>query len=177
MSSWARAASWIFALNRRVGEWVSYLNMVITLIVVWEVLCRYVLRSPTTWAMEANQYLLAALALLAGGYALLDDRHVRVDILHRRFPPRAQAGVEILTVAVLLVLCTILVWHGTEFALDALRKGKRSMTLLEFPLFPSMALVPLGGILLGLQGLAKLMENVLFLNGRAAQIGPRPAGH
>jgi TRAP-type mannitol/chloroaromatic compound transport system permease small subunit len=177
MSSWVRVASGVSILNRRVGEWVSYLNMVIMLIVVWEVFCRYVIESPTTWAMEMNQYFLAALALLAGGYALLDDRHVRVDILYRRFSPKAQAWVEILTVLVLVAFCAILVWHGTEFALDALRKGKRSMTLLEFPLFPSMALVPLGGILLALQGLAKLIQNAFFLAGRAIDIGGRPAGH
>ncbi len=153
----------ISRLNRQVGQWVGLLNLLIMAAVVWEVFCRYLLRSPTSWATEINQYLLAALALLAGGYALLEERHVRVDILYRRFSPGTRAAVDLFTSILVIFFCAVLLWHGSEFALDALRKGKRSMSLLELPLFPSMALVPLGGALLGLQAAAKLCQSILAI--------------
>lgn len=156
-------------LNRQAGQWVCFLNLLIMSAVVWEVFCRYLLRSPTSWAMEINQYLLAAVALLAGGYTLLEERHVRVDILYRRFSPRAKAVVEVLTGVMVLALCAVLLWHGSEFALDALRKGKRSMSLLELPLFPSMALVPLGALLLGLQAGVKMCQGIWLIMGRKLQ--------
>lgn len=169
-----RGISW---LNRELGQWVSFLNLLIMGAVVWEVFCRYLLRSPTSWAMEINQYLLAALALLAGGYALLDERHVRVDMLYRRFPPRAKAAVEVFSGLLILLLCAVLMYHGSEFALDALRKGKRSMSLLELPLFPSMALVPLGGFLLALQAAVKSCVGVLVIMGRRSQSEENPSAH
>lgn len=168
---------WISRLSKRVGHLVSFLNLVIMAVVVWEVFCRYLLRSPTAWAMEMNQYFLAALSLLAGGYALSDDRHVRVDVLYRRFSPRARAWVDLVTGVLILALCAVLVWHGSEFALDALKKGKRSMSLLEVPLFPSMALVPLGAMLLGLQALAKMAMALMLLKGRIQESGIYPMGH
>ncbi|MGQ9859308.1 MAG: TRAP transporter small permease subunit [Thermodesulfobacteriota bacterium] len=155
----------ISRLNGLVGTLVSFLNLAIMSIVVWEVFCRYLLRSPTTWAMEMNQYLLAALALLAGGYALVEDRHVRVDVVYRRLSAKRQASVDVVSSVLVILFCAVLLWHGSEFALDALRKGKRSMSLLELPLFPSMALVPLGGMLLGLQALAKLSQALMALLG------------
>lgn len=169
-----RRISW---LNAQVGQWVSYLNLLIMGIVVWEVFCRYLLRSPTSWAMEINQYLLAALALLAGGYTLLEERHVRVDMLHRRLPPKARAAVEVFSGLLILLLCAVLLWHGSEFAWDALRKGKRSMSLLEFPLFPSMALVPLGAFLLGLQAAVKSCQGILVILGRGLDPIDTPSAH
>lgn len=162
------------ALNRWAGGVVSFLNLVIMATVVWEVFCRYILRSPTIWAMEINQYLLAALALLAGGYTLVEDRHVRVDVIYRRLSPRARATVEILSALLALVLCCVLIWYGSEFALDALRKNKRSMSLLEAPLFPSMALVPMGAALLGLQAVAVLVRACALLMGKRFPWGSAP---
>lgn len=171
------AAGRISWLNAWLGQWVSFLNLVIMAAVVWEVFCRYLLRSPTTWAMEMNQYFLAALALLAGGYALLDDRHVRVDMVYRRLSPKGRAWVEVLSGILVLALCTVLVWHGSEFALDALRKGKRSMSMLELPLFPSMALVPLGGVLLGLQAWARMFMAAMVIAGRRPDLEAKSQAH
>lgn len=167
----------IYWLNRWAGQLVSFLNLVVMGAVVWEVFCRYLLRSPTTWAMEMNQYFLAALALLAGGYALLDDRHVRVDVLYRRFSPKTKAWIDIISGMLILGLCAVLIWHGSEFALDALRKGKRSMSLLEVPLFPSMALVPLGAMLLGLQALAKMAVAMMVIGGRMEALEKESSAH
>lgn len=172
-----RLVRFISRLNRELGQWVSFLNLLIMGAVVWEVFCRYLLRSPTSWAMEINQYLLAALALLAGGYALLDERHVRVDILYKRFSPKTRAAVEVFSEVLILLLCAVLLYHGSEFALDALKKGKRSMSLLELPLFPSMALVPLGGFFLGLQALAKSYLGVLVILGRSTELQESPSAH
>lgn len=172
-----KLVSGISRLNRDLGQWVSFLNLFIMGAVVWEVFCRYLLRAPTSWAMEINQYLLAALALLAGGYALLDERHVRVDILYRRLSSRAQAAVDVFSGLLILLLCAVLLYHGSEFALDALRKGKRSMSLLELPLFPSMALVPLGGFFLGLQAAAKSYMGILLIMGRKTEHEESPSAH
>ncbi len=167
----------ISRLNRELGYWVSFLNLVIMGVVVWEVFCRYLLRSPTSWAMEINQYLLAALALMAGGYALLDERHVRVDMLYRRLHPKGKAAVEVFSGMLILLLCAVLLYHGSEFALDALRKGKRSMSLLELPLFPSMALVPLGGFFLGLQAAVKSYLGILVITGHRSELEENNSVH
>ncbi len=58
---------------------------------------------------------------------------------------------------------TAIVWKGGEVCYDALIQGKRSQTIFAMPLFPSMVLVPIGAILIGLQSLARALRAVIQL--------------
>ena len=54
-------------------------------------------------------------------------------------------------------------WKGGEMTIEALLKGKKSMTILEFPLFPSLATVPVGAFLIFIQAGARIVLDVLTL--------------
>jgi TRAP-type mannitol/chloroaromatic compound transport system permease small subunit len=105
-----------------------------------------------------SQYLQAAVVLLGGGYCLITDGHVRVDILHGKFKPGAQKVVEILTFLVVLCFASAMIWQGAVVSYEAWVHDKRSMTILEFPLFPSMVLVPIGAVLLLLQSFGRALR-------------------
>ena len=134
---------------------------------MYEVVSRYFFNAPTRWSNEISQYLLAAVAMLGAGYCLVHDDHVRVDILHRNFGPKARAVIDILTFLLVLVFVSAIIWKGGELCWDALDHDKRSMTILELPLFPSMVMVPIGGILLGLQSLAHALRALFLLTGNS----------
>ena len=87
----------IDAVNDRVGKWVSFLGLFMMVIVVIEVVSRYIFNSPTIWATEMNEMLLCAYAALAGGYALLHEAHVSVEIFQERMRRRTQAVLNLLT--------------------------------------------------------------------------------
>lgn len=134
-----------------------------TATVCYEVLCRYFLNSPTDWANELNQYLLCGLSMLGGGYCLLQDQHVRVDVLYMHFSRRRRAWVELGTWWLVLLFCLVMLIWGGELTWEALVKNKRSMSLLEWPLYPSLAMVPLGAFLVLIQAVARLLGNLLIL--------------
>ena len=158
-----RICDFIDGLSTWVGKIASFIILILMAIIMFEVVSRYLFNAPTQWVNELSQYLLAGVVMLGGAYCLAEYEHVRVDILHRHFGPRLQAGIEILTCLLVLGFVSAIIWKGGEASFDALVHDRRSMTLLEMPLFPSMVLVPIGAALLGLQSIAGALRAILNL--------------
>lgn len=160
-----RFCDFIDRLNIWIGKTSSFLILILVAIIMFEVVSRYLFNSPTQWSNELSQYLLTGVVMLGGGYCLAEYEHVRVDILHRNFSDRFKAVIEIITFLLVLTFVSAIVWKGGQASWDALIHDKRSMTIMEMPLFPSMVLVPLGALLLGLQSLAGALRAILELSG------------
>src|SRR5678816_4626989 len=91
-----RISTWI-------GQSFSFLIVVLTLHVSWEVFSRYALDAPRSWAFDAMIMLYGTLFMMAGAYTLAKNGHVRGDVLYGFFPPRLQAGLD-LTLYILFFL-------------------------------------------------------------------------
>ena len=152
-------------VNIWVGKAASFLILVLIAVLMIEVLSRYLFDAPTKWSNEISQYLLVGVVMLGGGYCLSAGEHVRVDILYRNFLPKTRCVVEVLTFLMVLAFVVAIVWKGGEICYDALVQDKRSMTILELPLFPSMVLVPIGAFLLGMQSLGHVLASILEVAG------------
>jgi TRAP-type mannitol/chloroaromatic compound transport system permease small subunit len=81
----------IDAFQDRVGRAVSWLMFGMVLVVFTDVILRYVFNRSAVWAQELEWHLFGVVYLLAAGYTLLYDEHVRVDILYSRWPARKKA--------------------------------------------------------------------------------------
>lgn len=154
----------IDAVNNLFGNITAWTVILMMIIVVYEVVSRYVFSAPTRWSMEIIQYTFCIASLWAGGYCLLKDKHVRVDILYPKFSSRTQAKVEMITLMFPLVFCAVLVWMGTDEFLASLAENTRS-EVMAFPMWPIRLVVPIGGFLLGIQILARYLRNVFLLFG------------
>ena len=150
-------------LNLVMGYISAPLIGVVALITLYEVMVRYFFHDPTSWAQEVCEYVLCALVMLGAGYTLRHYGHTRVDIVHSRLSPTAKAWVEIFTGLFLLVLTMPIIWIGTGIAVESFVVHELAATAAELPLWPSKATVPLGALLLLLQGISNAMENIHFL--------------
>jgi TRAP-type mannitol/chloroaromatic compound transport system permease small subunit len=81
----------IDAVQDRFGRGVSWLTVVMVVVVFGDVISRYALRVTYVAVQELEWYLFGTLYLLAAGYTLLFDEHVRVDIVYSKLPPRRKA--------------------------------------------------------------------------------------
>lgn len=121
------------------------------LMLFYEVVCRYFLRSPTIWAQEMSIYLFMWTMLAGGAYTLEKGKHVRIDLLVEHFPVRVQRFLEMITSVAALVYCAIITWQAYEMIEASIRLKKLSATPLRVPMWiPQMALF-LGFALLTLQ--------------------------
>lgn len=142
------------------GKTVSWLIFPICAVVLSETILRYGFDRPTIWAHEAGQMLFGALIILGIAWVHRYDEHVNMDVIYKRFPVRMQAIVSLLTSILFFLVCASMVWKGGEFAWNSLLDLERSSTSpWHPPLYPLKLTIPLAGLLLLLQGVAKFIRD------------------
>ena len=148
-------------VNERVGKLLSYFLFLFFALLFMEVILRYFFNSPTVWANELAQMLFGAYAILAGGYIMLTGGHVNVDILYSRLSQKTRAILDIFTSVLFFLFCGMLLIYGGSLAWDSLSRFEHSQSAWNPPLYPAKLMIPLAALLLMLQGLAKLIRDIL----------------
>ena len=143
----------IDSINEGVGRIIKYGIILITGIVFGEVIARYVFNNPSVWASETTELLFGFYVLLAGGYCILHDRFVKVDIFYVRWPARTRAIVSSITHLVVFLFCAMLFWYGATLGWKALLMGQTSGTQWNPTIWPYKMMLPVGFILVLLQSL------------------------
>ena len=146
-------------LNDQVGKIVSMLIIFMVLILVYEVVLRYIFNSPTLWAHETSEYFFGVHFFLGGAYALRHAAHVNVEVIYSRFSPRVRAILDIITSVFFFLICAVLLWKGGAMAWTSLMKLEHTNTVWAPPLYPLKMMVPIGAFLILLQGLAKFIRD------------------
>ena len=150
-------------INDWVGKVLSFGVLVMFVLVITEVVRRYFFNYPSVWGNELTQLIFGMYAVLSGGYILRWDGHVNVDLVYNRFSPKVKAIMDIITFFVFLLFCGMLLVYGGSLAWESLTTLEHSQSAWNPPLYPFKIMIPLGAILLLLQGFAKLIRNILTL--------------
>ena len=171
MEFFLRLSRLIDALNERVGKAVYWLVLAMVLISAGNAIIRKVFSMSSNAWLELQWYLFSAVFLLASGYTLLRNEHVRIDILAGRLSPKAQAGIEVMGTLLFLlpmtVMLTILSWpYFVRSYVDHEVSGSAGGLVLWY----ARILLPAGFLLLSLQGVSELIKRVAFIAGK----GPDP---
>jgi TRAP-type mannitol/chloroaromatic compound transport system permease small subunit len=142
-----RISTWI-------GQAFSFLILVLTAHVSWEVFSRYALDNPRAWAFDAMIMLYGTLFMMAGAYTLSKNGHVRGDVLYGFFPPRTQATIDLILYIVFFVPGVFaLTYAGYYYAADSWHILERSNITSEGPpIYPFKTVIPFAGGILFVQG-------------------------
>jgi len=116
--------------------------------------------------LEIQWYLFAAVFLLAAGYTMLRQEHVKIDVISGRLSKRAQIWIDIFGLAVfvlpLVVNVVRLSWPLVVNAYVNQEYSQNAGGLIRWPVF---AMLPLGFLLLGMQAISELIKRIAFLRG------------
>jgi TRAP-type mannitol/chloroaromatic compound transport system permease small subunit len=153
-------------LNEFIGRWVAWLVLAAVLISAGNAAVRKAFDTSSNAFLEIQWYLFAAVFLLAAGYTLLRQEHVKIDVVLHRFSRPTQVKVEIFGIVAFLfpfVFAVInLVWPLVARAYLSGEMSSNAGGLIRWPVF---ALLPTGFALLGLQGVSELIKRIAFLQG------------
>ena len=147
-------------MNELIGKAISYLILVLVGVIVYEIVARYFFNSPTIWAHEISQMVYGAYVILLGGYLQQRNGHVNVDILYLRFKPRTRAIIDLFTWLLFFAFCGVILVKGGEMAWDSFLYRETDSTVFAPPIYPLKMLIPLGGLLLLLQGLVRYIGDL-----------------
>ena len=149
-----------------VGHAFSWLIIVLTLQVSWEVFSRYALDAPHAWAFDVMIMFYGTLFMMAGAYTLSVNGHVRGDVLYGFFSPRVQASLD-LTLYILFFIPGVvaLVWAGYYYAADSWRIDEHSNVTAEGPpIYPFKTVIPFAGAILLAQGIVEIVRCIICIN-------------
>jgi TRAP-type mannitol/chloroaromatic compound transport system permease small subunit len=159
---------WIDNLNAWVGQMVAWVTLGLVLVVFTDVVMRYAFRTSFVFTQELEWHLFAFIFLIGGGYTLLQDGHVRVDIIYQKLGFKARAWVNLLGVLLLLIPgCLLIIMTSWSFVYKSWLIAEGSPDPGGIPLrFLLKACIPVGFILLLLQGLLLGMHSIVQIAGR-----------
>jgi TRAP-type mannitol/chloroaromatic compound transport system permease small subunit len=162
----SRGVDW---LNGQIGKYVIWLILASTVISGVNAAVRKIFNTSSNAWLEIQWYLFAAAFLVAAGYTLLNQEHVKIDVVSGRLSKRAQIWIDIIGFAFFLMpVCLVVLWYGIPFFLQGFRSGEMSNNAGGLIRWPVYLMMPLGFGLLMLQGLSEFIKRVAFLQGRIA---------
>jgi TRAP-type mannitol/chloroaromatic compound transport system permease small subunit len=151
---------YVDAINSWVGRVIGFAVIPITVIATIEVVLRYIFNRPTIWAWEINIQLMASMAILGAGYALLHGAHVKMDVFVERFSPRTRALIDLTTAVLFFFICVIIIYESAIMAWRAIEIREIFPSPLASPVYIFKSLLPFGAFLLLLQGIAKFIRDL-----------------
>jgi TRAP-type mannitol/chloroaromatic compound transport system permease small subunit len=156
----------IDALTERIGTFVIWLVLVATLISAGNALARWAFGTSSNAWLEVQWYLFGALFLLAAGYTLKHNGHVRIDIFYGRLSAKGQAWIDLIGgLLFLLPMAGLLAWLAWPMFVDAWTTQEMSPDAGGLLRWPVKLLLPLGFGLLALQGVAEIIKRIGVLTG------------
>src|SRR5210317_2112305 len=132
------------AINTVVGTIAMYLVFAMIGILLYEPIARNLFGISSIWAVEMAQFTMAAYYLLGGGYSMILEGHVRMDLLYGRWSLKTRAVMDMIT-AVVLIFYLVLLLYGAISSLEyALRYGQVNYTSWAPPLAPIKVIMTIG---------------------------------
>jgi len=156
----------IDAFSEWMGRWVAWLVLFAVLISAGNATMRKAFNMSSNGFLEIQWYLFAAVFLLASGYTLLRQEHVKIDVVSGRFSKRTQIWIDIIGICLFLLPFTFMITKlAMPLVINAYVTGEVSSNAGGLIRWPVFALLPLGMVTLAMQAVSELIKRIAFLQG------------
>ncbi len=153
------------AIVRRIAETTAWLNVALIGVILLQVVMRYGFNRGQVPLEELMWHLYAIAFMFGMAYAITNDSHIRVDIVHMALPKRAQHVFEILGIALLLMpFLWIIFDHSLDWVIQSYKVSESSSSPTGLPYrWIIKAVVPVTMVLLFIAAIARLIQEVSLL--------------
>ncbi len=166
MPALLRLSRLIDRFSEFVGRWLAWLVLFAVLISAANAVSRKAFNISSNAFLEIQWYLFAAVFLLAAGYTLLRQEHVKIDVVSGRFSKRTQIWIEIVGIVCFLLPFTVVITKLVlPLVINAFVTNEMSSNAGGLIRWPVFAMLPLGLMLLALQAVSELIKRIAFLQG------------
>lgn len=160
-----RLARAITRMNIWIAKTAAWLVVPMFLLLMADVIMRYVVGSAAIWTAEFAQLIFGVYAVIAGGYLLVERAHVNVDIVYGNLSQRRKAAIDLATSLLLFLFLAVLIWQGTDMAWESAAKLETSNSIWYPHIWPVKIAIPVAGVLLLLQAFVRLASDIRTVAG------------
>ena len=127
------------------------LLLLVTILVSYTVVVRYIGLKPPVWVLQYVEYALLWTTFLGAGWLLREKGHIYIDTLTNRLPSGIRGVLDVIVNILGCVVCLVIVWFGTARTIDIINRGIVDVKGVSVPMYPIFVIIPVGGLLLLLQ--------------------------
>jgi TRAP-type mannitol/chloroaromatic compound transport system permease small subunit len=156
----------IDAINTWIGRHVAWLILVAVLVSAANATVRKVFDTSSNSWLELQWVLFSVVFLLCSPWTLLNNEHIRIDIVNNLLPKWLRSTIDLVGHALfLLPLCIIVVWTSVPFFLRSYRINEQSWNAGGLPQWPAKSLIMIGFAMLLVQGGSELIKRLAVMRG------------
>lgn len=172
MSGLLALARGIDRMNTVIGRAVSWLILIAVLVSAGNAIIRKVLNTSSNAWLELQWYLYGGAFLGASAWTLLENEHIRIDILYTRWSRRTQLWIDLIGhVFFLTPFLLISIWFMVPWVRNSIRSGEHSMNWGGLQLWPAKLTLLVGFSLLLAQAVSEIIKKIAVMGGHLPDSG------
>tara|TARA_B100001540_G_scaffold82025_1_gene73664 strand:- start:437 stop:946 length:510 start_codon:yes stop_codon:yes gene_type:complete len=147
-------------ISLKTGRATMYLVFVMMFILILSFVTRNIINIPLIWIIEMAQFVMTGYYLLGGGYSMLTDDHVRMDLIYSKLKDKTKALLDSLT-SVFLIFYLLVLFYGSISSLTyTIETNQRLFTAWAPYVWPIKSIMTFGIGLMLLQSIAIFFKDI-----------------
>lgn len=156
----------IDAMNRWVGRIAAWAIVIAILVSAINAIVRKVIGTSSNAWLELQWYLFGAVFMLCAAWTLIENEHIRIDIVANRFSRKVRNWIDVIGhIFFLGGFCAVLIYTSLPFFLSSFASGEVSTNAGGLIIWPAKLAILAGFILLALQAVSELIKRIAIMRG------------
>jgi TRAP-type mannitol/chloroaromatic compound transport system permease small subunit len=156
----------IDAFTRWAGKRLAWLILVAVIISSVNAVVRKTFDTSSNSWLELQWVLFSIVFLLCSPWTLLDNEHIRIDIINNLLPKTARNVIDVVGHAFfLLPLTIVMIITGVPFFERSFQINEQSGNAGGLPQWPAKSLIMIGFAFLFVQGISELIKRIAVMRG------------
>ena len=166
MQSLLKLSNGIDAFTRWVGKRLAWLILLAVVVSALNAIVRKTFDTSSNSWLELQWVLFSIVFLLCSSWTLLDNEHIRIDIINNMLPKKLRDSIDIVGHAFFLMPLTIvMIITGGPFFMRSVEINEQSGNAGGLPQWPAKSLIIIGFTLLLIQGISELIKRIAVMRG------------
>lgn len=156
----------IDAFTRWTGKRLAWLILVAVVISAVNAIMRKTFDISSNSWLELQWVLFSIVFLLCSPWTLLDNEHIRIDIVSNGLPKTVRNVIDVVGHTLFLMpLCIVMIITGGPFFMRSFEVNEQSGNAGGLPQWPAKSLVIIGFAFLLVQGISELIKRIAVMRG------------
>jgi TRAP-type mannitol/chloroaromatic compound transport system permease small subunit len=166
LQSLLKISNGIDAFTKWMGKRLAWLILVAVVVSALNAVVRKSFDTSSNSWLELQWVLFSIVFLLCSSWTLLDNEHIRIDIVNNLLPKPVRNAIELIGHGFfLLPLCIIMIITGGPFFMRSVEINEQSGNAGGLPQWPAKSLIIIGFTMLLVQGISELIKRIAVMRG------------
>ncbi len=166
MQSLLKISRGIDAFTRWLGKRLAWLILVAVVVSALNAAVRKTFDTSSNSWLELQWVLFSIVFLLCSAWTLLDNEHIRIDIVNNLLPKQLRNSIDVIGHAFFLIpLCIVMIITGGPFFMRSVEINEQSGNAGGLPQWPAKSLIIIGFTMLLVQGISELIKRIAVMRG------------